>query len=62
MKQANNLHVYTTHSPRVPIPQFSRTQPTKFRSIEYSVSDIILQFVSCIAYRSIIIVGLHEMD
>jgi len=26
-------------------------------TIEYSVSDIILQFVPCIAYRSIIIVG-----
>jgi len=31
-------------------------------TIEYSVSDIILQFVPCIAYRSIIIVGLLEMD
>jgi len=30
-------------------------------TIEYSFSYIILQFVPCIAYRSIIIVGLHEM-
>jgi len=31
-------------------------------TIEYSVRENNLQFVPCIVYRSIIIVGLHDLD